>query len=48
MFLPAREVREGAVASSLLATAMLGRAGFRKVTVERLPQDPFNAYFVAR
>ncbi|WP_119461583.1 class I SAM-dependent methyltransferase [Rhodospirillaceae bacterium SYSU D60014] len=31
-----------------LAMAMLERAGFREVTVERLPHDPFNAYFIAR
>ncbi|HET8729024.1 MAG TPA: class I SAM-dependent methyltransferase [Alphaproteobacteria bacterium] len=31
-----------------LATDMLGRAGFSKVTAQRLPHDPFNVYFVAR
>ena len=31
-----------------LAGEMLGKAGFSKVAMTRLPTDPFNAYFVAR
>jgi SAM-dependent methyltransferase len=31
-----------------LASEMLGKAGFGKVQMTRLPHDPFNAYFVAR
>jgi 2-polyprenyl-3-methyl-5-hydroxy-6-metoxy-1,4-benzoquinol methylase len=31
-----------------LASEMLGNAGFSKVSLTRLPHDPFNAYFVAR
>ncbi|WP_332686935.1 class I SAM-dependent methyltransferase [Devosia sp.] len=31
-----------------LASEMLGRAGFGKVAMTRLPQNPFDAYFVAR
>ena len=31
-----------------LAGEMLARAGFSKVSLTRLPSDPFNAYFVAR
>jgi hypothetical protein len=31
-----------------LATEMLGKAGFKSIDTKRLPQDPFNAYFVAQ
>jgi len=31
-----------------LASEMLGKGGFSKVEMTRMPHDPFNAYFVAR
>ena len=38
----------GTVWGEQKAQAMLGEAGFRRVDVHRLPEDPMNNYYVAR